>query len=250
MRFSTAILVIALAGCGGPGGGHPGGSTKNGFIELDATGSAFAEFVDATNVVANVKCSNKMFGACTLTACATVMTDGGATQPHIASAGLITVDGELMPLRLEPQSNGMYQPNGGGGWSGGEHLDVKAAGAEVPAFAATLTAPHAGTVEAPPMMDSMTIDRTKDLALAWTAQGADAFRFTVTGNDLGNFAVCNFPAGASSGVVPSAVLSQILGDGVNLDGAFVAESKLGAGGWSVTVTATAGVYHSNFDTLM
>jgi len=139
---------------------------------------------------------------------------GDAGLPPITDAGVITVSGGAMPIMLTPQS-------GGGGyaafhgtsplWSGGESITVSAAGGEVPAFAATTTAPGTATLTMPAARPT-TIARGSDLMLSWNGSGIGLVEVLLSAASAGMPAVevhCRYPLAAGHGVVPAAILANL-----------------------------------------
>ncbi|WP_394831243.1 hypothetical protein LVJ94_32505 [Pendulispora rubella] len=149
---------------------------------------AIASFTDASGVTGGVqgaKCETSKDGGCTLSLCPTSSgTDAGpvgdAGAAKIVHAGAIDITGASeSPIRLEPQSDGQYKSAQGGKsiWAGGEDLKIHAAGntSGVGAFDAALKAPSNVKVTAPAWgTQGPTIDRSKDLELAWSVSGGSA----------------------------------------------------------------------------
>jgi hypothetical protein len=172
------------------------------------------------------------------------------TQPH---AGTIDLGGALIPLSIVPGSDGVYPPATGSGFvfSGGETLNITAGGADVPAFAQSLTAPPPVTVTAPSFLaGSLTIDRATDFSFAWTVGGTApdtvavtlaAFELPPAGGSRSVTLTCTFAGMSLSGVVPASVLEN-LPAGATGSVAIDTRGSAGvtAGEWAVTVNASNG----------
>ena len=203
-------------------------------------------------------CSKKTFGGCTVRFdCKPILTtppDDLGIQPY-ASAGQISVaglPGVTMPVELTVMDMGMfagqytsliqYMPI----FSGGEALMVTAAGGEVPAFSAQVTAPSQPTVTAPVMANgTLTVSRAQDLKFAWSG-GSGLLRFQMQvqpsmGSPSG--LDCSWSAADGSGTIPSAALQMMPKGNGQGTLSVIASSSLVAGDWTVQVAATTSPIH-------
>lgn len=174
-------------------------------------GSASASFYG--KVGGSSLCTQQTVGGCTVSQCGNgTGNDGGGAAA--ASAGTIDVSGASKPLQLVP--NGTTYDSATSQTkllSGGEQLDVKASGAEVPAFDLKVTAPTYVTVTTPvfPTSGKLTVDRSKALALAWSGGTIGNVTAVVGANSAsGSVSVlCQFPAATGSASIPAAALGNL-----------------------------------------
>ncbi len=242
-------LACALAGCGAPPEDGPpdaGAETRSsGFVDI--TSGAFGGMLDhpvaraaAGFFVASspATCETRTVGMCAARNCTTT----AASRIASASAGTITITGGKQAVTLTPDGKGAYAAFSDQAtlWSGGETIDVSAAGADVPAFEGTLVAPAQVTVTAPAFDSALplAIDRGHDLALAWSG-GSGTVGVTLVGpsSDATTASLsCSFDATDRTGTVP-AVLLQAL--------------PAGTGSFAVAVgdvrVVTAGVFSVHLD---
>jgi hypothetical protein len=136
-------------------------------------------------------------------------------------------------------------------FSGGDTITVAGmGGADLPAFAAqSVIAPNAIVLSGPACAGvDCNLDRTQDLAIAWTGGGAGKVRasFETVGSTATGSVFCTFDAAVGMGTVPSAALA-VLGDtrdgsatGVAIFGAFN-ETTFAVGGVQTTFSVQSGV---------
>jgi hypothetical protein len=185
-------------------------------------------------------CSAKRFGECVAHfACKPIFNDPGDGGTRYASAGDVTVGGLAMPVTLTLMTMGMfvgqyttfmqYLPL----FSGGETFTVRAAGAEVPAFSVTVTAPSQPQLASLPQAAV----RTRDLSLSWSGGGAGELRVALTAQTAA--LECSFAAGGGAGKVPAGALALLPVGPVTLTFSAVSETPAAVAGWDVRAAATA-----------
>ncbi len=178
------------------------------------------------------------------------MADAGTpTAPH---AGQIDVSGAMVELTISPGMDGTYPPATGTAqlYAGGESLNVIAAGGDVPAFEATVTAPGSVDVTSPSLTGGLLmIDRSMDFPVAWTEGMAvgnvivrfSGFEMMSDGGSRNVSLGCSFEGSSGMGTVPASALGNLPGGGAS--GAFSVETSMStdvmAGGWLVTVNASS-----------
>ena len=179
-------------------------------------GSLSASFVDATGAAASPVCQTTTAGACKLSLCPQpVLSDAAA--PVQLTAGAITVDGTTGgPSTLTP-SGADYAPVSSSTslFLGGESLTASAPGDAqgAPAFSRTVKAPSYVFVSEPlfPGTGPMSIDRTKDLPVVWTAGTEGDTAVTLSGQAGGQTFLlqCTVPATAGKLTVPASALGKL-----------------------------------------
>lgn len=136
------------------------------------------------------------------------------TNSMSASAGTVTVTGKTAVL-LAPESDQSYatQSLATSLVDSGQTVQVVASGAEVPPHRGTVTMPAAMQVTTPNDAQPVTIDRSRDLPVAWAASIASSMSafLSVYGSDgkaLTNIA-CSFDDSSGSGIIPAALLQTL-----------------------------------------
>jgi hypothetical protein len=135
-------------------------------------------------------------------------------MPNV-SAGVIAISGGKVPVTLTPDAQNLYprwQDMVTGLWDGGETIAMSAAGATVPAFNYTFTAPSLVEVTNPVFFGVEPIDRTKDYTVTWSGGAVGTFQVTlaVTINHVPIIALyCDFPSVAGMGTIPAAALARL-----------------------------------------
>jgi hypothetical protein len=223
------ICLLALAACAGDddsgdGGGGGSGSadapSNSGSVSLSsynlagpspsAGGGAAAIFTLPRT--GDQTCMERSFGACRLITC-----PAATWMPTYMSGGTITVTGLSAPITLAPQPDKTYtafstqqQPL----FSGGETITIKGAGADVPAFMVSITAPSRASITSPPkpaVNGAVVINRAQDFTVSWTGGGTDTL-YVLISNPAGaggGSIFCDFDAKAGSAKIPSAALSML-----------------------------------------
>jgi hypothetical protein len=208
-----------------------------------ATIVALFDTVVTTGTQPSYSCTTAAMGACTSSVCTPPdhFDLGFSSVVTHHSAGTLQLMGGAFPISLAPGSDNSYSaaPSPQPLWAGGETLTVVAAGADVPAFSATLTAPSP-VVLSTPLHDpgTLTVDRTLDLAFAWSGGGAGTFTVTLNGPNFSNV-VCSFAASLGSGVMPAALLGRLpMGTG-NISGSVSTRVTVPAGtAWAIEYSAS------------
>ncbi|HVH42967.1 MAG TPA: hypothetical protein VM925_11510 [Labilithrix sp.] len=225
---------------GEEGRSQPGATkrTKTGTITLAQTVSVYgsqtyynayasAYFVapdpDATAGTAST-CTTSTVAGCTVLDCpgsgGSTGKDAGAVKTP-PNAGAITITGGALPsggLSLTPTGvNGTYEAETLKelAFEDGDELVVSAKGADVPAFAGkSVHGPSNITVTAPAFNQQFqtSVDRSKDLNVAWTGTSAGDVTIGITSSrQNGRFVQVECKASAASGTasVPSEALSKL-----------------------------------------
>ena len=177
-------------------------------------------------------------GACEVRIYTTPPTLG---TPGNEDAGVITITGGKVPVTLTPDAQSIYPSAADPAsdlFSGGETITITAAGGAVPAFTASLVA--SGGIDVtlplqPPGNGPLAVDRTSDLAFAWTGGGTG--KVVVNLNDgLGVKVRCTFDSAAGTGLIPKAALAAL---GPNSKGTFGLGAgtlkTVTAGNWSIPI---------------
>jgi hypothetical protein len=256
--------TVQTGGSAGDGGsaasGGSGGAslTKYGYVSLVqsvltiqgteyASHSISAAFVDNSENVSGWTCTQDEHGECVTYDCSGATSDGGTPSYAQASAGTIRIKAGANTVNMTPQPDNTYTPVTGQTrlWDGGETLEVKADGADVPSFSGVLTGVEPALVQTPSFPTSgapMTIARNQNLVLSWTG-GSYGKVFVILarsessgGTTHSVSATCTFDASAGSGTVPSTVLMAIpagQSGSVSVNGGD--KATLTAGDWSITL---------------
>ncbi|WP_394834707.1 hypothetical protein LVJ94_50255 [Pendulispora rubella] len=164
-------------------------------------------------------------GDCTVTRWEYVDREDPEHPPVFVSAGEIALSGGKIPPNSGMRhSDGSYHPyyypyfHGTDLlWTGGEDVRIAAAGSPngVGPFEASLKAPSHISLTTPSWDEGATIDRSKDLEVAWTRSGAASGTIEVS---LGAWAekhrsgvdvLCAYPASRDAVVVPASVLQAL-----------------------------------------
>jgi hypothetical protein len=219
-----SLTIAALAACAdshdsgrlgtapppgdGGSGSEPGGGTKPGLIEVQASSTLTA----AGAVFAAVPvpgCTTTQVGPCSVQRC----DNPGDVQGPLASAGRITISDGHMNLTMDPDDDRSYgyapPATGGAAFAAGATLSVSAAGDDVPAFAgkaAVLPRPLVAKA------DYSAIDVSVDLVVAWTGGGPGGrvvfFSETDDPVTIGELN-CSFDPAAATGTIPAAALQLL-----------------------------------------
>lgn len=175
--------------------------------------SASAAFVSAYSTGTGT-CTTSKSGSCTITECPI----GGASDagtPPPASAGSISITGGSKVVQLTP-SGATYTPQSAQQklWNGGETIEAKSTGAEVPAFDLKVAAPAYVTVNTPVFPapgGKVPINRAQAFPVAWSGGAAGDVTVALTGStaSASTSISCTFPASGGSGSVPATVLANL-----------------------------------------
>lgn len=247
------VLFVLVAACGGDdsggggggGGGDGGGSpTHVGFVSIQSYdamntpqtptrgGTASAGFYTSGNYCT----TTQTIGACDVATCTT-------TAPPAASAGAITITGAAQPITLTPAADHTYATFMAQSplFAGGETITFAAAGADVPAFSATITMPGKATITSPakptPQSPYLDINRTLDLTVKWTGGGTGKVQVALNSQSADKRLFCRFDAGAGTGTIQAAALATL---DAGLGGFAMASISVAphvAGDWGVEVSS-------------
>jgi len=211
-------LLVVLAACGAAPA--PGPTSGTGMISLDNVDSTtlrdvllYARFTATPDETC---ASHSVIAGCTI--------DLGCNEvwplPQGVSAGPIAVG-------IDGDSLGSQAP----AFHGGETLTITASGDVIAPFSAMVIAPSEVTTSIAP-----TIDKTSDLALAWTGASSGSFAVGLSqGIDGDNTEVtCLFPADDGRGVVPKAALA-LLGGTYEVGFSTQARTSVDVDGWTIGV---------------
>lgn len=249
LAFPLAFLLLAAcsssSGSGGgadagpPLSGEPlrNGAFPYGMIVVtmgapDASGkSIYAYDIAFSAANPGFTCTMKSFGACVISNCEG--TQETLTQ-STASAGEIDLEGGATPIAIKPAYGG-YDVPAGVPFRGGETLTFHAAGADVPAFDATLTAPSAITMTSVPK-DGEAVDKSKPIVLAWTggAEGFVRFNFDTMPDER---VTCIVPAKDGQMTVPPELLAALTGTSAAAHLEHYTRTRVTPDGWTIDVEA-------------
>jgi hypothetical protein len=179
--------------------------------------------------------------------------------PVEASAGAVTISGGKQPIALSPADKAPIYPRHQADtlpWKGGEVLEVKATGGEVPAFSAKVNAPgYVKVLEPsppPPEVGSRrAIARDQDLRFRWAAAAVGDIVLVFGGatNDAWRELTCRFPGPAGEGIVPAAALKE-LPHGTGIHHGFATQTpKVQAGDWNLTLQVSTALIGPDGDQL-
>ena len=254
MTIDSARLILRTWYCGaggaaasggggaGSGGGTGGGGTGGGtFGRIYVADYHFSDagFVGAAAFFSSAGRTRATIGPCEIVTYADVAAAIGTSSAGDIS---IAISGRSSPIPLaRPQDGGIpsYFTYNEHIFNGGETVTVTATGADVPAFATTLTAPTRPTLTAVGIAANGVIDRSQAITVRWTG-GSPQLSVSLSGTtDAGLRVVeCRFDAAAGSGTILPTVLQQLPS---GLAGSFgiaaITSKPLNAGSWSFDVDA-------------
>jgi len=223
----------AVAESGDSGATDAAVATKAGFIGVTSyatedptvfTNSLSAGFNDGPGNTYGKGCQLEFTGACFTLICD--LTDGGdqAPPPGAAqSAGNITIGGTVPTFSVAYDPGTMVYnampavPKDKLIFAGGDTITFAAAGADVPAFAASIVAPTS-LVATSPVLPSGTfsIETSKDLVFTWTGSSAGGVNFNVRSTTKsagttvsGGIVSCRFEPTALTGTIPAGLLQKL-----------------------------------------
>ena len=250
------LALVWLIGCGGSsgGGGDGGGGGGDGLMpDTGVTPTRFGSvFVQsylaqtqggsaiATFQTESGPCTRQMTGACEIDDCT-------STTPTLVSAGTVAISGTQPAISMPIQPDKTYHQvtSTTPFFAGGESLMFSAAGADVPAFSKTLTAPGKATITAPAKPGTVLgVNRGQDFVVTWTGGGAGEVQVALLPGGSNTVSVyCRFPAAAGTGTIPSATLAHLAGGSGAFAMASVAATTQAAGEWNVHLEA---YYNANW----
>src|SRR5262245_11313624 len=170
-----SVVAIALAACGGFGGGVDASAGKTGSITIQSFlaeqppgtvvdgGAVFASFSANSS-----RCTRDVQNECVVLECPT-----GAAP--LASAGTLAIKGAAMPVSLPPNGDNSYTDvmSDSPLYAGGETLEFSATGGDVPAFSEAITAPAKAQITSPAKpAQFLAVDRTTGFRVTWSGGGA------------------------------------------------------------------------------
>src|SRR5688500_11276156 len=175
--------------------------------------------------------------------CEVMMCPAGMQPPPDASAGMITITGGVMPITLTPNADKSYTAltsQTAPLFSGGASVMLSAAGADVPAFSASLTMPAKATitspVEPPSSSPYLIVNRAQDFTVRWSG-GGGTFQIGMYSPTTWPALVCKFPASAGSGTIPSSALMMLPAGMGSFAMATIADGDKVAGDYAVDISA-------------
>jgi hypothetical protein len=242
--------MVALAACGDDASGTGDGGMRDAAAPPN-TGSVFLSSYKSmqvgTQVMGNIinasflpaqpqafTCTSQVIGPCVLSQCTQ-----STALPMYVSGGTITLTGLSRAVTMTPSTiTNMYQPdNTTNSFVGGETVTIAGTGATAPAFMMSLTAPSLASITAPTKpagMDPLLINRSQDLAVAWSGGGTGDMDFvfgSTNGTNPGPTLNCSFPASAGSGTIPTAALAMLPAGNGSFSGSTEALESVDVGEW-------------------
>ena len=188
-----------------------------GFFNSDFTVSILGNVVSAgagfsTPASQPDSCPVVNAGDCILFDCAVGQTHEYAIDS--ANPGTLTVAGgapnEVVPLTLQQDHAYEGFAFDASVFAPATTITFRATGDVVPAFTQTLTLPSLPTLSSPVTSSGMiTIDRGSDFQVTWSGGSADVVGVAILGTGSPKQIACEFPSAASSGVVPSVLLTHL-----------------------------------------
>jgi hypothetical protein len=261
----TAGGSAGQASSGNGAGGSATTTTRFGQVLLQSlvggTGrvSVSARFQSGSEPGTETSCVRVSDGPCTASTCDEAP-DGG-TKPIFVSAGTVTVTSTDVAgtATLLPDATNQYPSPSTSPFEkqfvGGEHVQVKASGATVPAFADELSVPLVLLLSQPLFVKgqpSLDAPRSQDLSLVWTRGAKDVY-FYLTGSSARTdglpgmaYLTCQIPSEAGSAVIKSSLLQLLAADTPFIP--FTISTKvLTAGEYSITLATTLPVANPDKD---
>ncbi len=234
----------------------PGDTLRTSYVSMSAywandigSGTVIAAFYDQHP--APLTTATETMDECVIR---TVNFGGDTGFPDYASAGTIMVSGGNEDLAMVPEA-GNYTPYQSDSplFTGGETLEVSAAGGSVPAFETSLTAPGHLTVTGPmlPIGSPYPLDRSQDLILTWEGASAGVVEVRLAGpQELPQPQTsihCVFDVAAGQGTIPKAALDRVTLTGTGTLAVDVAaETEVVTAGWGpVNIRASVQALKAN-----
>jgi hypothetical protein len=224
-----SVLTVALvAGCGdsgspdGGGGSGTGGGGTGAAPAAKYTGQVAVESNDGVDANGNAAtfsanfietetfpCARKKFGSCELTQCDT----SSMASAKYLEAGDITLEGATKNVKLVADAFGEY-PSAHSVtplFAAGDTLTIKAAGAAIGPFSASLVAPTPIDFSQASVNGLLTLPAASDATVSWTGgtgTTADFYFITVDGPVV-NQLECRYPVEDGTGTVPGEALQLL-----------------------------------------
>lgn len=253
----------AAAGSSTSGGAndsaHFGQVVLQSLIGGTARVSVSARFVSGSGPGPTTTCSQMTDGPCRASLCDEAPLDVAGSI--FASAGTLTVTSTEVTgtATLEPDAKGEYPTSSemvfAKEFLGGERVQIKAAGAAVPAFADELSVPLVLLLSQPLFVKgqgSVDAPRSQDLSLVWT-RGVQGVVLYITGTALRADGMpgrahltCQVPSETGSFVVKSSLLQPFAAD-TRLNVLTVGTKVITAGDYSITLATTLPVANPDKD---
>lgn len=258
-----------VTSAGGSGGGSAaqagsGGSTTGGAADTTHWGqvmvqslisgasrvSVSAQFVSNRGSGPQTPCNRVTEGPCVNTVCDEAPASEQATL--YASAGTVTVTSTEISgtATLEPGATNQYPTLSTSPFAsdflGGEHIQIKAAGATVPAFQDELSVPLVLLLSQPLFVkDQPSLDapRSQDLSLVWTRGAKDVYLYLTAGSVRSDgspgraYLTCQIPSETGSAVIKSTMLQTLTPD-TQLSLFTIGAKIITAGEYSITLATT------------
>jgi hypothetical protein len=191
-------------------------------------------------------------GACAVYECqasgpdpVSVSPDDGGPAPH---AGTVQIIGGRVPATVSPGLDGMYRGTFRSHdllFAGAETLSLSGAGASVPSFSVSLSAPTTVTITDPPNpvrdgVARLSVRRSVPLDLAWTGGTGQLVQTTIESvpSTSGIRRLrCSFGVDAGAGMVPPAALGLLPRGEARMEVQVRSAADVAAGDWQVRFVA-------------
>ena len=241
MRLALYFRLAACVavGCGGTSSIDGLPSTASGSTSYGSVWMTRIPAQDSTQISAqfggpppaNVQ-HDQAFGACYAEPYSSAKMQSG-------SAGTLEIIGTTTPWQLQPGSNmGYSSTRTADEWAAGTLLEVRAEGAQVPGFDATVIAPSTLYIlnDRASLLDA--IGGSTDLTLQWMPVDADQVWIGVESGS--QQVACTWKGAAGSGTIPGAALATLPPSGRNIRSPVAINYQaVESNGWSVKLYAQA-----------
>lgn len=202
------------------------GDTWNG---LDVT----VAFQRSPEPRAAIRCTRSVVGPCAVTECSNVGVDfvGEPSSCWSANPGALTV---TRPDGAQLRVQGSARITLPRALAPGETLAMQSAGAEVPAFTASIRVPQRATVRTPTGLvgaSGVTLGRDEALTVTWEPTTSPVLVTATTSNGGERTAECVFDGAAGSGTVPVAAMPA---DNGSVEVSTLERVEFAAGAYPVT----------------
>jgi hypothetical protein len=198
-------------------------------------------------------CTSRVVSPCTVYLCQSATADASAGEiPTYFSAGVIRVARGAETISLQPDSASSLYPRVAppSSWTASDTLTVSAAGADhgVPSFGGTISGPGAilvktiDDVQWPAFGTTIDIQRANGVRVSWQdGRSAGKLKITITGQEPTQVITvqCPFDAGAGSGMVPAAAMTDLPAGAGSISA--IAESTVSATAGDFAVDMTIGL---------
>lgn len=243
---------------GGGGAGGAASPTHWGQVMLQSLLSGTsrvavsARFQSGTEPGTESKCTRVTEGPCVASVCDQAPAGSAGAKVIYESAGTVTLTSTEVTgtATLAPDATNQYPslsaPPFEKEFLGGEHLQIKATGATVPAFMDEISVPFVLLLSQPLFVKGQTsveAPRAQDLSLVWTRGVKDVFLYLTAGSQRadgmpGNaYLTCQIPSETGNAIIKSSVL-QLLAADSQLSLLTIGAKVVTAGDYSVTLATT------------